>query len=307
MFGGIRTFEQIMKDLEEAIALVQSQLGRQINSTCRVMEYLRDVAELERTWRTDAGKAAIAERGHRRLVNSAMEADVLGFVTKLVAEKIKTDRLLLEKLEQCFYGPTQAEDEKAGGSIKARNFFFEMRLLGQLIYAKLPAISGEHPDVQTEIAGKPVLIECKRAFSRNSLRSLASKARDQLDRELKSNPAAVGFIAFDFTRILPSDRWYVLYRTRQEMIAWFTETQEYIKESFEPDIISALRNKAHQRAVGIIEYFQIAGHNLSTGRWGTSWSEEFVPLREGTSKSIVKDLYRIINKAHTADRALIGA
>jgi hypothetical protein len=33
MFGGIRTFEQITKDLEEAIALVQSQLGRQINST----------------------------------------------------------------------------------------------------------------------------------------------------------------------------------------------------------------------------------------------------------------------------------
>jgi hypothetical protein len=159
MFGGISTFEQITKDLKEAIVLVQSQLGKEINNTCRVMEYLRDVAELERTWREDAGNAAIAARGHRRLVNSAMEADVLGFVTKLLADKIKTDRQLLKKLEQCFYGPLQAEDEKLGASIKARNFFFEMRLLGQLIYAKFPAISGEHPDVQTEIAGKPVLIE----------------------------------------------------------------------------------------------------------------------------------------------------
>jgi hypothetical protein len=32
-----------------------------------------------------------------------------------------------------------------------------------------------------------------------------------------------------------------------------------------------------------------------------------VPLREGISKSVVKDLYRIINEAHAADRALIGA
>jgi hypothetical protein len=303
MLGGIRTFEQIKKDLEEAIALIQSLLGREINSTCRVMQYLQDVAALERTWQVNAGKAAIAEHGHRRLVNSAMEADVLGFVTKLVAEKIKTDKQLLRKLEQCFYGPAQAEDERAGASIRARNFFFEMRLLGQLIYAKLPAIAGEHPDVQTEIVGKPVLIECKRAFSRNNLRSLTSKAREQLDRELESNPTAVGFIAFDFTRILPADRWYVLYRDRQELNVWFDATQKYIKETFEPDIVSALRNKAHQRAVGMIEYFQIAGHNLSTGRWGTSWMEEFVPFRDGDSKGIVKEFSRLICEAHAADRA----
>jgi hypothetical protein len=79
------------------------------------------------------------------------------------------------------------------------------------------------------------------------------------------------------------------------------------KESFEPDIISALRNKVHQRAVGLIEYFQIAGHNLSTGRWGTSWTEEFVPLREGPYKGIVREFHRIIDEAHAADRALIGA
>jgi hypothetical protein len=301
MFAGIRTFEQIRKDLEDSIVLVQSLLGREINNTCRVMLYLQDVAELERTWQVDSGKAAIAEHGNRRLVNSTMEADVLGYVTKLLADKIKTDKQLLEKLEQCFYGPTQAEDERPGASIKARNFFFEMRLLGQLVSAKLPAIAGEHPDVQTEIAGKPVLIECKRAFSRNNLRSLASKARDQLNRELESDPTATGFIAFDLTRILPDDRWYVLYRDRLELNAWFEATQQYIKETLEPDIVSALRNKTHQRAAGMIEYFQIAGHNLSTGRWGTSWKQEFVPFRDrGSKNSIAMEFARLIREAQPA-------
>jgi hypothetical protein len=305
MFGGIRTFAQIKEDLEDAIALVQSLLGKEINSTCRAMQYLHDVIELERTWQVDAGHAAIAEHGHRRLVNSAMEADVLGFVTKLLAEKIRTDKQLLEKLEQCLYGPLQAEDEKAGASIKARNFFFELRLLGQLIYAKLPAIAGEHPDVQTEIAGRPILIECKRAFSRNNLRSLTSKARDQLDRELKIDSMAVGVIAFDFTRILPTDRWYVLYRDQREWNAWVNETRKYIKETFEPDVVGALQNKIHERSVGVIEYFQIAGHNLSTGRWGTSWCQEFVPLRDGPNKGLMREFHRLVNEAHAADRTSI--
>lgn len=126
MFGGIRTFEDIKRDLEDAITLLQSLLGKEINTTCRVMQYLRHVDEVDRTWRVDAAHAAIEKYGFRRSVNSLMEADVLGFVTKLLADKLKTDRQLLEKLEQCFYGPMEAQEEKGGGSIQARNFFFEM-------------------------------------------------------------------------------------------------------------------------------------------------------------------------------------
>ncbi|NPT61655.1 hypothetical protein [Paraburkholderia elongata] len=293
--------------MAEAIKLIQRLLCKEINNSCRAAQYLRDVGELVQTWRADAGQAAIAKHGARRLVNSLMEADALGFVTLLLAEQLESDKILLAKLEKCFNGPLQTEDEVGKRSIEARNFFFEMRLLGQLTYAKLPAVSGEAPDVQTAIVGKPVLIECKRAFSRNNLTSLTRKAREQLDRELEANPEAVGFIAFDFTRILPDDRWYVSYSTRQELNVRLKDVQGYIRKYFEPDIVNALRNKVHERAVGLIEYFQTAGHNKSTGCWGTTWGQEFVPLRDASPTGIVAEFSRLVKEANAVHHASPGA
>ncbi len=298
MFGDVRSFDEIRKDLADAIALVEKELGKKLNSECRAMQYLRDVDEIARTWQADGGHAAIERHGARRLVNSLMEADVLGFVNKLLAPRLGSDRQLLKKIEQCLYGPLHADEEKGGGAIQARNFFFELRLLGQLTNANLAAISGEHPDIRTEVKGYPILIECKRASSRPNLRTLASKGREQLNRQLEQDRSAFGIIAFDFTKIMPADRWYGIHEDQREFRSWLKATREIVVASFDPDIGGALRQRAHHRVLGMIQYFQAPTYIRSTGQWGAGWSQDFVAFKGRDPNEIVEEFSRIMDRAN---------
>lgn len=303
MFREIRPFEAILDDLHDAIAWVEKRTGKRLNPNSRAMQYISDVNTVVETWQLDGGQTALHKHGARRLVNSLMEADAIGSVIRTIGDRIGDDRKLVRKIEESLYGPMHFEDEKIDtSSNKARNFFFELRLLEQLLLAGLPSKWGEKPDLQTEIDARPVYIECKRPFSRNHIRGLAKDGCHQLKQDFTQDNTAVGLVAFDFSRILPADQWYVAYSSRDDIRNWLASTQERIVSRFERDIMKAMRRKSDPRIVGMIQYFQFAIYNLTTGRWGTSWKKDFCAFRDSDPEGIVKKLFTILEMRSTSDQ-----
>jgi len=102
----------------------------------------------------------------------------------------------------CPRGPElpTAEDD---ASSQARNLLFELNLASKLWHAGLKPELGEHPDISCVVEGKLLLIECKRPVSVRGAKERITKARKQLQAEIKKRPVgARGVIALSMSKIL---------------------------------------------------------------------------------------------------------
>jgi hypothetical protein len=169
----------VRDDLQAAIQWIKERGGRVDN--CRLSNYLSDIHALEASWRVDAGRALIQQKSFRRILNSLMEADAIGQIVRTLRQQNPVPESINDKLFASVCGPILPEEENtATSSNRARNFFFELRLLAQFLNAGLPARLGESPDIETAIDSRSVYLECKRAFPVKALKNLTSKAIDQL-------------------------------------------------------------------------------------------------------------------------------
>jgi len=209
----IREFRDIRADLQAAMQWIKERGGRVDSS--RLSNYLAEIDALEASWRVDGGRALIQQKSLRRILNSLMEADAIGQVVQTLGKHHPVPESINDKLFASVCGPILPEEENsATSSNRARNFFFELRLLAHLLNAGLPAKVGESPDIETAIDSRAVYMECKRVFSVKSIKNLTSKAIDQLLIALSRHSCAIGAIAFDFTKIIRSD--YITYLDRTE-------------------------------------------------------------------------------------------
>jgi hypothetical protein len=281
MLDNIRTFSAILDDLHFAVDWLGDR-NCQINPNSRAKQYLRDVSEVEKTWRRDGGHSVIAEKGHARLLNSLMEADVIGSVTRLIAGMESPDPGAERKLCESLAGPMFPEGESAAsGSNHPRNLFFELRLMAWLLKAGLPVILGEQPDIRTEIDGVAILIECKRLFSKASVEQRILKARRQLRNAREGDDRAISIIALDLTRVARSEGAYVQYANRDEFKRWVVTKRITVSHEVEDKIRKAFKRAIDDRAEGIIEYFDAPTLNITTERWGTGFALDCIPLRPG--------------------------
>ena len=104
------------------------------------------------------------------------------------------------KVEKILDGPFMPLDEDQNSN-EAWNTLFEINLASKLHAVGLEPSLSMSPDVQVEIAGKAVLIECKRPLAEKAIVTGIKRAREQIDgwtREMQ--PGSRGIIAVSATK-----------------------------------------------------------------------------------------------------------
>lgn len=116
--------------------------------------------------------------------------------------KIGEEKIRRHKVEKILQGPFMPLDENQNSN-EARNTLFEINLASQLHSAGLKPTLSMSPDVQLEIAGKQVLIECKRPLGERAIVTRIKRAREQIDGWTKKMPpGSRGVIAVSATKVL---------------------------------------------------------------------------------------------------------
>lgn len=92
-------------------------------------------------------------------------------------------RLLKEKFGRVLNGPLHPQEETSESNL-ARNTMFELHLGGFLNHKGIAADICDNPDISCAIGGRRVFIQCKRPFSRKSIKSNIGVALGQLSRDL---------------------------------------------------------------------------------------------------------------------------
>jgi hypothetical protein len=286
----IREFTDIRADLQAAMEWIKQRGGRADSG--RLYNYLRDVEALELSWREDGGRALIQQKPFRQILNSLMEADAIGQIVKTLRQQNPIPESINDKLFECVCGPVLPEDEVAAtSSNRARNFFFEFRLLARLLNAGLQARVGESPDIETTIDARTVYLECKRPISVKSLKNLTSKAIDQLLNALSRDSFAIGAIAFDFTKIISPD--YITYLDQTRAPSTLLRKAGEVRQKHEVSILKELQRtskKNKSKICGLIEYCDFPVYNETTNRWGTGWILEFVGIAGTPGADVLRRL-----------------
>lgn len=116
-------------------------------------------------------------------------------------------KIARQKLAKILAGPVMPKDE-GENSNEPRNTLFEVNLASKAWRAGLKPSLGKLADIEVEIAGKPLFIECKRPLSENGIRTGLKRARKQIDHWVKHKaPGPRGVIAVSVTKSLnPGDK-----------------------------------------------------------------------------------------------------
>jgi len=170
--------------------------------------------------------------------------------------------VLAPKLKTILKGPLLPSDENANSNA-ARNILFELNIAARLKHAAIEPQLGEHPDVRCEIAGKTLLIECKRPFTENQLRENIEHAANQLLTDLTSVPDAVGIIAVSLSKALNPAYRAVPARNKAEEQAWLIEILEAAAASVGPLGIKCYNG----RVVGVLFHAIAVFENIETDRY----------------------------------------
>jgi len=111
------------------------------------------------------------------------------------------------KLANILGGPLLPKDEDKNSN-EARNTLFEVSLASKIWSAGLKPSLGRLADIEIEVAGKLLLIECKRPFREKRIKRRMKEARKQIDGWVKDRPpGSRGVIAVSVTKVLnPGDK-----------------------------------------------------------------------------------------------------
>ena len=211
--------------------------------------------------------------------NSLREGDIGGQVIEAIRNLGIPDPDLPKKIFDALQGPEHAKDETATSNA-ARNLFFELRVLTLCVKAGLKAEARLHPDVRVWVDGYPVHVECKRIFAGSNIKNLVTSARNQLRKQITEDPAVIGVIALDLSRLVASTRPYIDLTSSHTWDDARKELNQLIRERHEGEIVKALRDKSIDGIKALIYFYNVAVFNHPRASFGTGHSVEFVPLNQ---------------------------
>ena len=137
---------------------------------------------------------------------------------------------LKEKVERALSGPIAPPDEQPKNSA-GRNAMFELSLAADWKNHGVPVELGE-PDILLHLAGNAFLVECKRPFYENSVRSNIEDGASQLSRELNKpqNSLSRGIVAISLSRVF----------TQNDLVCCASEDEgkQFIRKAFDAMIAS---------------------------------------------------------------------
>jgi len=167
------------------------------------VKYIRELAEAQRQGTLGALASELDLHRRRQLMWSFVEG--FEFADALASLEDRGTSIPREVLERALSGPADPSLENDRNSL-GRNTAFEIVLAGDLADAGLAPILGSEPDVITELAGRRLLIACKRSLHSDTVRAQIETAARQLGRQLEreGNPRDCGLIAISVTRVFTS-------------------------------------------------------------------------------------------------------
>lgn len=196
------SYEEIAKKLDETLDFCAALDLRDVVAASRFKAYRAHIERLIDAVRKPRPSA----------ISEQIDVDTLPYLIALIETTEFTALLpfliscepavVRPKLRDVLRGPEvpTAEDD---ASSQARNVLFELNLASKLWHAGLKPDLGEHPDVSCVVDGKLLLIECKRPVSVRGAKERISKARKQLQTEIKKRRVGTrGIIALSMSKIL---------------------------------------------------------------------------------------------------------
>jgi hypothetical protein len=113
---------------------------------------------------------------------------------------------LRERLRRIVGGPLRITDEKVNeknnwSSFAARNFAFELEILGQFVAHGVELAPRIDADVPAVLDGRTVVFECKRPIGETSCEKNLKIAQKQLERLYAADKSIRGIVAIDLTKV----------------------------------------------------------------------------------------------------------
>ncbi len=113
------------------------------------------------------------------------------------------DSKVEDSLRKIIAGPVLLADEKKdGGSIQGRNFTFELYAASRFLRAGLNVFFKSEADINIDIQGTLLHVECKRVVSGNNLENLINGAIDQIEKRCQSCHNDRGIVVISISKIL---------------------------------------------------------------------------------------------------------
>jgi hypothetical protein len=207
------SFENVVTGLDEALSLFrQIGLAAEVEES-RFTEYRRQLQRLvdARAQRDQIDDAAKKDSDADRAILGFAQVESLELAKLVPFLKTCDNTDLLPKVRAILRGPVLPADENQASN-QARNIMFELSLASKLARAGLAPQLGEHPDLQCEVEGKRLWIECKRPLSAEKVGKRIVEANRQLHRHMKAAPSDMrGIIAVSLSKVVSSGDTFLAY------------------------------------------------------------------------------------------------
>src|ERR1700732_1127408 len=122
------------------------------------------------------------------------------------------------------------------------------------------------------IDNNPIHVECKRIFAATNIKNLVTSARNQLRKQIESEPSVTGVIALDLSRLVTSNRPYVDLTASHTWEDDRQEMSDLIRQRHERDIMKALKSKSIAGIKGLIYFYEHAVFNYERRSFGSGHS-----------------------------------
>jgi hypothetical protein len=256
------SFEQVIADLDRALALCRN-LGLSAEvETSRFVEYrerLQRFVDL-RAQPNGIDELLKNDSDTDRMIAGISQVEGLELANLvLFLEKCDPD-VLRPKLREVLGGPVVPKDEDQASN-QARNFMFELALAWTLERAGLRPTLGERPDLQCEVEGKRLLIECKRPFSGRTVTKRIGEANGTLLGALKkAPPGSRGIIAVSVSRVLNEGSMFLLYSSEKEASRHLADELERMARA------EALQRQSPPKIIGVLFHIMTPALHRETQR-----------------------------------------
>jgi hypothetical protein len=148
------------------------------------------------------------------------------------------------------------------------------------------------------IDDNPVHVECKRIFAAINIKNLVTSPRNQLRKQIESEPSVTGAIALDLSPFVTSNRPYIDLTASHTWEDARRDMNDLIRERHEGDITKALKGKSIAGIKALMYFYDQAAFNHERRSFGNGHSVEFVPLNSpDISDPILRTFHRALSPA----------
>jgi aspartyl-tRNA(Asn)/glutamyl-tRNA(Gln) amidotransferase subunit B len=189
-------YEDILKNLREARNWAEQIGGREILG--RFREYEGNIEALIRARESSNLDTFVKAKGNDVLMWSLAESMEVGDLPD--ALRNVEPSILKDRLRRAFRGPIIPVGEDANTN-DARNIMFELVLASFLSSAGFDVSLRKEVDIEASVENYRFVVECKRLQSEKRFGEQLGKACEQIGGVLDKDPAALGLIAVDITKL----------------------------------------------------------------------------------------------------------